>query len=285
MNHAITTQLEFFLISILWGAIILVAYDVFRILRRLIKHNSIFLAVEDLIFWVTASVFIFAMIYNENDGIIRGFSVMGVTIGMVLYHYILSSFLVNTITKLIQTLLRPFTIAINMVKRFFRFVFLKGKKIVNFFTRRLKKLWNSYKIKLDAKRKVVAAKRAIKAEKKANEKKKKDEQKLAKRKGKAGPNQPEEQLVKPVPISKANQSMQPILGNKAQQRLLREKKLEAERSLAREAFISTEKSENSSADHERLENPKKDSGNNNTHSRKAEKNKKELQTRKSVKGK
>ena len=193
MNHAITLELQFFLISILWGAILLLAYDVLRIIRRLIKHGTIILAIEDLIFWVIASIFIFAMIYDQNNGIIRGFSVMGVTIGMVLYHYILSSFLVNTITKIIQILLSPFIMAINTVKRFFHFVFLKGKKIVNFLARRLKKLKNSFKIRFNTRRQAVAAKKRKKAEQKALEKKKKDELVLAKRKAKADQKEREKQ--------------------------------------------------------------------------------------------
>jgi hypothetical protein len=63
MNPAISVELHFFLTSILWGVILLVAYDVLRIFRRLIKHDAFFIALEDLIFWVVASLFIFAMIY------------------------------------------------------------------------------------------------------------------------------------------------------------------------------------------------------------------------------
>jgi spore cortex biosynthesis protein YabQ len=87
MNSAITTQLEFFLVSTLWGAIILFVYDGFRILRRVVKQNEIIIALEDLVFWVFAGVFIFAMMYHLNDGIIRGYSVMGMTIGMLLYNF------------------------------------------------------------------------------------------------------------------------------------------------------------------------------------------------------
>lgn len=181
MNHDIFIQMQFFMISILWGAIILLAYDVLRILRRLIKHNNIILAIQDLIFWIVASVFIFAMIYKENDGIIRGFAVMGVTIGMVLYHFIVSTFLVNTITKLIQLLLSPFVFVINSIKRFFRFVILKGKKAANFIIIRLKKQMKSYKIRMDAKRQAVSAKKREKSEQKALVKQKQKEQILAKR--------------------------------------------------------------------------------------------------------
>ncbi|HCR40721.1 MAG TPA: spore cortex biosynthesis protein YabQ, partial [Lachnospiraceae bacterium] len=86
-------------------------------IRRIIRHNGFFLAIEDLIFWMIAGLFIFSMIYRENNGVIRGFSVMGMAIGMVLYHYILSDFLVSFITKIIRALLRPFRFIIKKIKQ------------------------------------------------------------------------------------------------------------------------------------------------------------------------
>ncbi|NLP34662.1 MAG: hypothetical protein GX359_05625 [Clostridiales bacterium] len=180
MNQAITIELQFFLISILWGAIILLGYDALRILRRLIKHKGFFLAVEDLIFWVVTSVFVFAMIYRENNGVIRGFSIMGMAIGMVLYHYILSDFIVNLITKIIVTLLTPFRFVLSKIKQLLKFLIVRAKKINRFLIIRLKKTSKSFKIAINTKRQKRADKRkkrrdenALKKNKKAKNKKKK----------------------------------------------------------------------------------------------------------------
>jgi spore cortex biosynthesis protein YabQ len=170
MNKAITIEMQFFLVSILWGSILLLVYDVLRILRRIIKHNSFFLAFEDLIFWVVSSVFIFAMMYKENNGIIRGFSVMGMAIGMVLYHYILSEFVVNLITKLIQALFRPFTFVFKKINKLFHFMGSKFKKLFGTLFFGLKKIMKSYKIRLGNKRQKQLQKREVKREKKAKEK-------------------------------------------------------------------------------------------------------------------
>ncbi len=169
MNQAITVELQFFLISILWGAILLLVYDGLRILRRVIKHDRFFIAVEDLIFWVLASLFIFAMMYKENNGIIRGFSVMGMAIGMVIYHYIISEIFVTMITKLIHMLLRPFSIAYNSVKKFVLFLASKGKKVLKFLLSRLKKHYQSVKITLNKRKQKRAAIKQKRMEKKALE--------------------------------------------------------------------------------------------------------------------
>lgn len=165
MNGAITVELRFFLISILWGVIILLVYDGLRILRRLIPHNSFFLALEDLIFWVLTSLFIFAMIYTMNNGTIRGFSVMGMAIGMILYHYIFSEFVVKWVTKAILLLLSPIRFAIDKIRKLLTFVLSKLKRIINYFQNRLKKYAKSVKItysKVNHKRK---SKQAIRKEK------------------------------------------------------------------------------------------------------------------------
>ena len=186
MNHAITMELQFFLISILWGAIVLLAYDGFRIIRRIIRHNGFFLAIEDLIFWMIAGLFIFSMIYRENNGVIRGFSVMGMAIGMVLYHYILSDFLVSFITKIIRALLRPFRFIIKKIKQLLRFLTSIGKRMVNFLFRRLKKCNQSVRIKLNNRKQKHNAKKKKRRSKKALKKKKKAA-------GKAGQNRQEKQ--------------------------------------------------------------------------------------------
>jgi spore cortex biosynthesis protein YabQ len=152
MNPAITIELQFFLLSILWGCILLLAYDVLRIFRRLIKHGMILVAVEDLIFWLLASLFIFTMIFHQNNGIIRGFSIIGMLLGIILYHFSISDVLVMSLTKLIQTLLSPIKAGAKQILRFFRFLYTSVKKWINKLLFRLKKHKKSVKIALKTKK-------------------------------------------------------------------------------------------------------------------------------------
>ena len=177
MNHAISVEMQFFFISVLWGAILLFVYDALRIIRRLIKHDAFFIAFEDLIFWVCASLFIFAMMYQKNDGIIRGFSVMGMAIGMLLYHYILSDFLIAVITRLIRLLVSPLVFIINKLKKMIKFLISKGKTASNFLFRRLKKWTESGKITLNKRRQEALAKRQQHAREKVLKEQKREEQK------------------------------------------------------------------------------------------------------------
>ena len=148
MNPAITIELQFFLISILWGAILLATYDILRIFRRIVTHDSFFIAVEDMVFWVIASLFIFAMIYHENNGTIRGFSIMGMLLGSIVYHYSISDLIVAWVVKLIHILLRPLTILLQWIRNILRRLKAATGKVRNRLLLQLKKQWNSVKIKL-----------------------------------------------------------------------------------------------------------------------------------------
>ncbi|TAH71558.1 MAG: hypothetical protein EWM47_04380 [Anaerolineaceae bacterium] len=191
MNQGITIELQFFMISILWGALVLLAYDLLRILRRIIRHNTFFVAVQDLVFWVLASVFIFAMIYVKNSGTIRGFSVMGMVMGMVIYHYILSDWIVKLISRLILLLLRPFFIVINYIRKGLRYFKNKIKLLNNRIYGQLKRKSKSVKILLDSRRQ----KRIQKKKDRKNEKKK-----LAKR---SNQNKQDKQSAKKAKRAKA----------------------------------------------------------------------------------
>ena len=149
MNQGITIELQFFIISILWGALVLLAYDQLRILRRIIRHNTLFIAIQDLVFWTLTSVFIFAMIYVKNSGTIRGFSVMGIVIGMVLYHYIFSDWIVKIISRLILLLLRPFSLAIIYIRKVLRALMNKVRILNNRIYIQLKRMIKSAKISLN----------------------------------------------------------------------------------------------------------------------------------------
>ena len=165
MNPAINIELQFFLVSILWGGILLIAYDILRIIRRLIKHDSFIIALEDLIFWVLASLFIFAMIYHENNGVIRGFSIIGILLGAILYHYTISDFTVNIIAKLVGILLSPITMALYQVKRFLLFVLRNLRKFLKNLLYQLKIHIKSVRILLK-KRKRETEKKTVKPKRK-----------------------------------------------------------------------------------------------------------------------
>lgn len=81
------------------GAAITFLYDILRIFRRVIRHGSLLLSLEDLLFWTGCAVGIFYLLYQENNGTLRWFAVMGATVGMLVYKASISRFFVNHTSK------------------------------------------------------------------------------------------------------------------------------------------------------------------------------------------
>lgn len=157
MNDAIMIELRFFGVSVFWGMLLLIMYDLLRILRRIIVHNNFFIALEDILFWITCSFLIFRMMYQQNNGIIRGFSILAMLLGMLIYHDTISEPLVNIvagafnkiihgIAKLITLILKPIRFIIKKVVRLFTWLLKKMRKMAQTIVKALKSVWNSSKI-------------------------------------------------------------------------------------------------------------------------------------------
>jgi spore cortex biosynthesis protein YabQ len=179
MNQEIAVELHFFAFCILWGGLVLLAYDSLRIIRRLIKHGTFFLAVEDLIFWIITGIFIFTMIYRQNNGIIRGFAIMGMSLGMLLYHLLFNDHLVNIVVKGIRILLKPFAAVLKVIKKAIAAVNKKVQIVVKVLLKQLKLADKSIKMNLNKKHQKRMQKRH---EKHLKRQKRLDEKAAAKKK-------------------------------------------------------------------------------------------------------
>ncbi len=157
MNDAIMVELRFFGTSALWGVLLLTFYDALRILRRVISHNGFFVALQDIMYWVISGVLIFHMMYKQNNGIIRGFAILAMLLGMIIYHTVISDKLVDTISgilnkmielsgKLILLFFKPVRFLLRKMKRIFIWLFSKIKRFNHFLLKSLKNIWKSGKI-------------------------------------------------------------------------------------------------------------------------------------------
>ena len=139
MGQNIVDEVTFLGHSIVLGVVITFVYDGFLILRRLIKHNMLLISLEDMIFWIACAIGVFYMLYEENNGILRWFAVLGATLGMIAYKASISSFVVKGISMIIErvchvvfcvlrVLLGPVRFLGRKLGRFFVFSGRKGKK-------------------------------------------------------------------------------------------------------------------------------------------------------------
>lgn len=112
MSPGILKELQFFGLAVLRGVLILVLYDVIRIIRRVMPHGICAVALEDIVYWIATSLLVFQLLYRENDGAVRGYALFAVAVGMLLYHQTISGWLVTRISGSLKwclgILLRPF---------------------------------------------------------------------------------------------------------------------------------------------------------------------------------
>lgn len=159
MSKEITGELWFLFQSLLLGGGIIILYDCLRILRRVIKHSRIFITGEDILYWIICGFLIFRMFHNENDGVLRGFSAIGIVSGMIICQCTISKLLVkylsliinkliNYIAKLIRVLLKPFSYVCRKSRKIMYNAGKNGKKGIKNITKGLKKVLKTIRIGL-----------------------------------------------------------------------------------------------------------------------------------------
>jgi len=115
--------------------LIALVYDLFRIKRRAIKTSTIFIYIEDLIFWVIVAIIMFAVIYYSNEGEIRGYIFIGTAIGITLYILLFSRIVINSFLFVLKTIYRILKFIWKVLTYPFRIIFKLLSYPVNFFVK------------------------------------------------------------------------------------------------------------------------------------------------------
>lgn len=116
MVSSVYWEWELLVITIKLGVKLTLMYDVIRMFRFLISHNGFFVSLEDFFFWMYAAVLIFELQLGQSDGILRGFAVLGMLLGMFLYSKLIGERLVHLAEKGIGFTKRQLTKSAKMFK-------------------------------------------------------------------------------------------------------------------------------------------------------------------------
>lgn len=133
MEKFIVEEALLMLDSLYIGLVIMAAYDILRLFRRIVRHKNIFVGLEDFLFWVIAGFVVFSLVYSENDGTLRWFIVVGVLIGGIIYEKSFGRFLVKYTARYVNKLLnivlkKPLAKAIMGIRYLFRRVVVNNAK-------------------------------------------------------------------------------------------------------------------------------------------------------------
>ncbi len=141
----ITAQGWLFLYGIFCGSCLLLTYDMLRIWRRVVKHGVVWMAVEDVIYWCFCACVIFAMLYRQNDGRIRGFVMLAIALGMLLYHFCFSRHVLKGGVAVLRGVIK---VLHAVCKVLFAPEIFVCKKISKMCKKQLKKVWKAIRMGL-----------------------------------------------------------------------------------------------------------------------------------------
>lgn len=157
VHSEIARQAWLFLYAAVTGAGLLLLYDLLRVIRRVVRHKTAAIAVEDLLFWIFCAFILFGFMYRENEGVIRGFLVLGAGTGMILYTLFASRWIVKggaaalrsvvrSVWKVCRVIGKPFCVlgraGGHRVRKMHRF----HRKIMRSLKKRLKKAGKAVRI-------------------------------------------------------------------------------------------------------------------------------------------
>lgn len=111
-----------------YGAVITLVYDLIRIFRRVIAHGNFWIGIEDFIFWIWTSLWIFSVLYRENDGNLRMYTIGAMVLGMIIYHQVISEFFVKGCSNILKRIIGMLLFPLKKVKIYIIFF---GKKLKN----------------------------------------------------------------------------------------------------------------------------------------------------------
>lgn len=98
----VTNQAYLFLIFIANGIIIGILFDFFRILRKAFKTSDMITYIEDLLFWILTGIIILYSIFTFNNGEIRLFMFLAISIGVLVYILLFSSYVIKVNVAIIS---------------------------------------------------------------------------------------------------------------------------------------------------------------------------------------
>ncbi|MBO5371188.1 MAG: spore cortex biosynthesis protein YabQ [Lachnospiraceae bacterium] len=133
VSETIAMEGNLLIISLLFGMLLMLGYDVLRIFRRMVKHGAFLMAVEDGIYWLACAIGIFAMLYQENDGLLRWFVLAGVALGMLMENSWFSPWIIKISVKILSAILGVWNRIWNILGK-------PVKKVSSFFQKQLKKI-------------------------------------------------------------------------------------------------------------------------------------------------
>ena len=144
---SISYECQIFIYSIILGIGLGIVFDIFRVIRAVIPHNSFFVAFEDILFMLvwTFSLVIFSV--ELSGGNIRFFCFVGMLLGFTIYFFSVGKIVITFIRSVSSFIRRILNAVFGRIYGFLRRCFVSVcQKAKYFFVDNYTKLRKSKKM-------------------------------------------------------------------------------------------------------------------------------------------
>ncbi|MCI9126339.1 MAG: hypothetical protein HFG28_04000 [Eubacterium sp.] len=120
MSLQISEESMLIVMSVYGGLVLVLCYDVIRILRRIFYVGIVRIIIEDIIFWMVAAIFMFNIYLKYNYGRPRFFSII-LTMGtMFAFEWFIGRKIIDIlalkIRKVIRIIVKPLKKVLKLIK-------------------------------------------------------------------------------------------------------------------------------------------------------------------------
>ena len=99
MSGAIRYELHLAFSSLITGAGLMIVYDLLRIFRMICRHGALAVGIEDFGYGIYCGIMTFGLLYEQNNGALRGYVIAGTIAGMAAYQHFISRFLLKYLKR------------------------------------------------------------------------------------------------------------------------------------------------------------------------------------------
>ena len=146
MQDFFSNQFGLFLMYISTGILISLLFDIFRASRRTIKTSDIVTYIEDIIFWILATLLLLYITFILNSGNIRLFNFIGLALGGILYYFTVSKYFIKIMVtilnftkkvflKIFSFIFIPLKLFLKFNKKLFCVICINLQKVTNIFNK------------------------------------------------------------------------------------------------------------------------------------------------------
>lgn len=128
---SLATQTKNFLLSLGFGFIMGILYDLFRIVKISISKGKLATIISDILYCVFLCFALFLFCLTVNEGEIRLYLLLGSMAGFFVYYFSLGVIIFSFSEKIVAFIKTIIKSVFNIISYPFRFVFGKIRKIFN----------------------------------------------------------------------------------------------------------------------------------------------------------